>query len=279
MKLSIYLNCHKPIVISGLRRSGKSTLLAQIINRHYPKGVYYLSFEDERLLDFTVADFNSLYELFIELYSHKKIFCFDEIQNIPKWEAFVRRLYDNGFKFLITGSNASLLSSELATRLTGRALAVELYPFSFKEYLLAQNVENLITDKPYTTVNKGEIKHHFNKYLTTGGMPEYIKYQQPEILQQIYNDILYRDVLSRNEIKETKALRELSMLLLSSVANLTSYNKLKNLLQLGSVNTVKNYCHYLEDSYLLFSLKRFSYKIKQQLTSPRKNILHRQWFN
>lgn len=152
------------VVISGIRRCGKSTLLNQAINNFYKQGVYYLNFEDERLVDFEVADFNSLYEVFLELYGERKVFCFDEIQNVTQWEVFVRRMQNKGYKFIITGSNASLLSKELGTKLTGRCVSIELYPFSFIEYLSFKGYELKKNALSYTT-ERASIKKHFAEYL------------------------------------------------------------------------------------------------------------------
>ena len=123
------------IIISGVRRCGKSTLMRQILKKHYADEIYFVDFEDERFVNFTTQDFNLLYEVLIELYGLKHVFFFDEIQNIEDWELFVRRIHREKNKIFITGSNASLLSSELSTRLTGRHIVVELLPFSFREYL------------------------------------------------------------------------------------------------------------------------------------------------
>ena len=129
------------VIITGIRRSGKSTLLRQILHKYYDDEFYCIDFEDERLLDFTANDFNSLYEVLIELYNVKKVFFFDEVQNIEGWELFVRRMHREKNKFFIAGSNASLLSSELGTKLTGRHVVIELLPFSFREYLAYHNVQ------------------------------------------------------------------------------------------------------------------------------------------
>ncbi len=120
------------IIISGVRRCGKSTLMRQILKKHYKDAFYFVEFEDERFVRFATEDFNSLYEILIELYGLKHVFFFDEIQNIEGWELFIRRIHREKNKVFITGSNASLLSSELSTRLTGRHIVVELLPFFFK---------------------------------------------------------------------------------------------------------------------------------------------------
>jgi predicted AAA+ superfamily ATPase len=257
------------IAITGMRRSGKSTLLLQLLKQTLLDKIYYLDFEDERLIDFQVGDFNLLHEVFIELFGERKIFVFDEVQIISEWEAYIRRQYKSGYKFIITGSSAELLSSELSTKLTGRHVAIELLPFSFREYLIfSDNKVNI--EKPILTKERGLLKNAFNTYMQRGGIPEYLEYKNPIILKSIYENILYKDVIVRYDIKAVKAIRELSLWLLSHSGSLISYSKLKNILQLGSVNTVKNYIHYLENAYLIFTVEQFAYSMNQQTTSPKK---------
>ncbi|MEW6103242.1 MAG: ATP-binding protein [bacterium] len=268
-KIKEYIPLLHTILISGMRRVGKSTLLAQIIDRFYKGNIYYLNFEDERLINFEPEDFNHLYESFVELFGKQKAFFLDEVQNVKGWEMFVRRMSEAGFKFFITGSNASLLSKEIGTKLTGRYLTCELYPFSFKEflklkgYLLTKNALSL-------TAKRAEIKGLFNEYLKEGGMPEYLKFRNPEILKKVYDDILYRDIVARYDIKETKSLRELALYFLSNPGSLFSHNKLKKALGLGSVNTIKAYTEYLENSFMIFVANIFSYSLKQQFIAPKK---------
>jgi predicted AAA+ superfamily ATPase len=207
--------------------------------------------------------------LCIELFGERKVFFFDEIQNVKKWEMFVRRMQERGFKFFVTGSNASLLSKELATKLTGRTVMLELYPFSFNEYLTFKGY-SLDRSNLFLTQERGKIKRLFNEYLEKGGMPEYLKYKEDTVLKRVYEDILYRDIVARYEIKEIKALRELGFYLLSNIGNLFSYNKLKGALGLGSVNTVKSYAEYLENAFLIFPVNVFSYSLKQQFIAPKK---------
>ncbi len=264
-----YTSIPHTVVISGIRRSGKSTLLRQIMGKFYDKDVYYLSFEDERLLKFGHQDFNALYEVFMELFGEKKVFFFDEIQNVKNWEAFVRRMQDAGHKFFITGSNASLLSRELGTKLTGRCVNIALLPFSFKEFL---HFKGQSVTKNTLSVTKGRslVKRLFNEYVEYGGMPEYLKYRDPSILKRTYEDILYRDIAVRHEIKAVRELRELALYFMSNPGCVFSYNNLKNMLQLGSVNTVKSYVDYLEDSFLLFTANVFSFSLKKQFVTQRK---------
>lgn len=257
------------LVISGIRRVGKSTLLLQIMRNYYQDKCYYFSFEDERLLNFTSQDFNQLHELFIELFGEKKVFFFDEIQNIEGWENYVRRMQDTGFKFFLTGSNASLLSRELGTKLTGRYLSVELHPFSFSEFLSYKEYK-LKKEYFQTTAERGKIKRLFNQYLKNGGMPEYLKYQDQEILKRIYEDILYRDIVTRYDLKEVTALRSLALYYFTNLATLVSFNKLKELLRLGSVNTISSYTNYLENSFLVFTINLYSYSLAQQFIASKK---------
>lgn len=257
------------VVITGIRRSGKSTLLRQILKKYFHQQAFYFSFEDERLLKFSVEDFSILHEALTEFYGEQTTFFLDEIQNIPHWELFVRRLHDRGMKIVITGSNATLLSQELATRLTGRTVSYTLYPFSFREFV--EFTKPALKEKsPKTAAARGLFSKAFLEYLELGGMPLYVINQQRFFLTQLYEDILYRDIISRYKINDEKSIRELSLYLISHVASLYSYNKLKAMLHLGSMNTIKNYIQYLENSYLFFSIQRFSYSLKQQQCAPKK---------
>ena len=262
-----YLELPHILIISGLRRSGKSTLLKEI-NKYFfsNETVYYFNFEDERLINFTVSDFNLLYETFIELTGKSRIFLFDEIQNVENWELFVRRMYDRGFKFIITGSNSSMLSKELGTRLTGRYIGIELFPFSFKEFLQLKNIsvpEFLLTE------DRASIKGYFNEYLQCGGIPEYLIYKNDLILKTLYENILYKDVFARYRLSAEKVLKELSFYLFSNYGGEISYNKLRTMLNV-SINTVKSYIGYLENSYLVFTVPRYDYSVNKQIYSHKK---------
>lgn len=178
-------------------------------------------------------------------------------------------MQDARCKFFITGSNASLLSKELGTKLTGRTIVTELYPFSFREFLLFKGY-TLKKDSLSLTKERALLKKHFNEYLKAGGMPEYLKYNDPVVLRRTYEDILYRDIVVRYGIKEVKALRELSLYFLSNTTTMFTYNSLKKTLNLGSVNTVKSYIEYLENSFLMFTANKFSYSLKKQFVAPKK---------
>ncbi|KKP79687.1 MAG: hypothetical protein A2271_03065 [Candidatus Moranbacteria bacterium RIFOXYA12_FULL_35_19] len=260
-----FIASKKICVISGIRRSGKSTLLKQISKKY--KSYAYLNFEDERMLDFTYRDFEMLLEAFLELYGDQKIYFFDEIQNIFGWEKFARRLFEDGKKIFITGSNAKLLSSELSTTLSGRHLKIELFPFSFQEYLEYNKIN---FKKYYTAKEKGAIGKHLIKYMEYGGFPEIVVGGNIEELQQLYQDVLIKDLLVRFKIRETKAFREVALFLLSNVSNPVSFNKLRNLLGVKSVTSVKNYVDFFEEAYLFYSLFKFDYSVKKQIINDRK---------
>ena len=257
------------VAITGMRRSGKSTLMLQALRQALTSSVYYLDFEDERLVDFTVNDFNLLHEILIELLGDRHIFFFDEIQVIDRWETCVRRMYKSGNKFIITGSSADLLSSELSTKLTGRHIAIELLPFSFCEYL-AFIGNHIDRSKPPLTKERGLLKGAFNEFSIRGGIPEYVQYKNPLIVKNIYENILYKDVIVRHEVRDVKAIRELALWLLSNPGSLISYGKLKNILKLGSINTVKNYIHFLENAYLIFTVEKYSFSMNDQTISQKK---------
>lgn len=268
-KLKEAVSAPQITVITGLRRAGKSTLLAQIVKKYLKSDFYFINFEDERLINFQVDDFDLLHETLINLFGEKRTFLFDEIQNVPEWERFVRRLHDQGYKFIVTGSNASLLSQELGTRLTGRSIRVELYPFSFREYLKFRKVQtpNLST---LTTRQRGNLGKLADEYLTFGGIPDALKYPKLEVHKALYDDVLYRDIATRYKLENVKSLKELAFYLVSNTSSLVSYNKLKHLLKLGSVNTVINYVDYLENSWLFFVVNKYAYSVKEQQIAAKK---------
>ena len=195
---------NRVLILTGIRRSGKSTLLRQLM--HKKNGCCYVNFEDERFIDFKAQDFEQLNEVLIEIYDNPKIYFFDEVQNIEKFETFVRRLQDQGKKVVITGSNASLLSKEFATRLTGRYKPFEVYPFSFKEYLIFKKVK-LGKEWFYIIEKKVKLAKLFNEYLSGGGLPEYLKNKDNEYLRTVYENILYKDIIARYSIKKQRIIK------------------------------------------------------------------------
>ncbi len=264
------------IILTGLRRSGKSTLLKQIME--VKKNYCYVNFDDERFLDFEARDFEQLNEVLIEYYGERGIYFFDEIQNIEKFETFVRRLQDQGRKIVMTGSNATLVSRELGTRLTGRYKPFELFPFSFREYLDFKKIHPE-KDWPYVTGKKVKIIKLFDDYLVEGGLPEYLKSQDREYVKTVFEDILYRDIIARYSIKGQKALKELVNILATNISCPFTYNSLKKTLGLANAVTVKEHVSYLSNSYLFFEQQKFDFSLKKRLNYPKKIYLVDTAFN
>jgi len=257
-------------VITGARRSGKSTLLLQFMEKCYKEtDYYYFSFDDERLSGFTADDFEVLLEVLIELFGKRKVFFMDEVQNVSGWERFVKRLHDDGFKFIITGSNAHLLSTELSTHLTGRHIDFVLFPFSFMEYLKFFDIE-FDAKSVYITAKKAEIIKNCRNYVKNGGFPEVLKHGDPEILKKLFEDIVYKDVAVRYKIRGAAALKDMALYMLSNVGKPMTYNSLKNSFNLGSTHTAQNYAEYLSNAFLLMYLEMFSYSAKQRVRNPKK---------
>ncbi|HNZ42346.1 MAG TPA: ATP-binding protein [Bacteroidales bacterium] len=239
-------------VISGIRRCGKSTLMKQLMQQ-YKTDIAYFNFEDPRVNNFEIGDFQKLDEI---IGRNKAAYFFDEIQDVASWEIFVRQLHDRGEKIYITGSNASLLSKELGTRPTGRHLRHELFPFSYLEFLEYKNLKNN--------------ENSFEKYIQKGGFPEFLREENQEILQSLLKDIILRDIAVRYGIKNSKTLMDITLFLISNIGKETTYNSLRKSFSVGSANTVSDYLSWLEDTYILFFLPRFSWSAKSIAVNPRK---------
>ena len=242
------------LLITGIRRCGKSTFLNQILKKQ--KKGYYLNLEDPRLEGFDLSDFNKIETIMKETYGQKGVYFFDEIQNIDKWEKFIRYLIDKKEKVIITGSNASLLSRELGTKLTGRYLQVELFPFSFEEFL------NIKKENPSAK--------SFEEYLSKGGFPEFLKKENPSILHELLSDVVLKDIAVRFGIKNTNILNKIAIYVISNVGKEFSYNSIKKMFDIKSVQSVIDYVSYFENAYLIFTVPKFSYSYKQQQVSPKK---------
>lgn len=261
------LDDNRVLILAGIRRCGKSTLLSQLMQSR--TGYCYVNFEDERLLSFRAEDFSMLDEVLIEVYGPCGTYFFDEVQNVEKFETFVRRLQDSGKKVVITGSNASLLSREFGTRLTGRYKLFEVYPFSFPEFLRLRKIV-VSRDSLYIAEEKVNLIRAFGQYVECGGMPEYLRNNDPEYLKTLYDNILYRDIIARYSIRRQRLIRELVGILASTVTLPFTYNSLKKSLGLMNAITVKEYISYLSGAYLFFELLRFDNSVKKQLGAPRK---------
>ncbi len=241
------------LVVSGIRRCGKSTLLNQLIKKQTEKCLY-LNFDTPKLFGFEFSDFRLLDEIITE--SNAKVLFFDEVQVVDHWELFVRGKLDEDYSVVVTGSNASLLSRELGTKLTGRPITKELFPFSYEEFCgyksLAKDEKSLL------------------KFLEIGGFPQYIITENEEILHALINDILYRDIAVRHNIRNEKPLKNLLLFLAGNVSKLISANKLKQRIGVKSSATILEYLSFLEDSYVIELIPKFSYSHKVQLVNPKK---------
>lgn len=249
---SIPVTASHALIVSGVRRCGKSTLLWQLLKPNLSEAIY-LNFEDTRLYDFERSDFSRLDQAIDELGA--SMLFFDEIQIVPEWERYVRQKLDEGFKIVITGSNASLLSKELGTKLTGRHITKELFPFSFDEFCQFRQA-----DKSAAAMD----------YLETGGFPEFVKQGSDAILNQLFDDILVRDIAVRYGVRDVKTLQKLAQYLVSNVGKLITGNRLKGLFEMGATSTVMEYLAFLEDAWLFQYVPKFSYSLKKQLVNPRK---------
>ncbi len=261
-------NGNAAIIIKGLRRCGKSTLLKQVIKSKVHNDFFYFNFDDDRLAGFKVEDFQTLMESQIELFGRKNNVFFDEIQNIHGWELFINRLLREGYHLFITGSNANLLSKELGTYLTGRHIDIELYPFSFTEFLKANKIAPL--KGLYSTEEKVLLNKLFKDYFVKGGMPESVVFSNELILKHVVSDIIQKDIVNRYNIRKTGELKTVLNYLIANVANFITYRSIKNNFEIKSANTIQKYIEYAEETYLIFLVDRFEKKIKQFEKNPKK---------
>ena len=257
------------LVIKGIRRCGKSTLLKQLILGKGSLSFFYFNFDDERIYGFSVEDFQTLMETFIETYGQAKNIFFDEIQNVNGWELFVNRLLREGNKVFVTGSNSNLLSKELGTHLTGRHVDLELYPFSFSEYLSSRGIEYPLRG-PLTTIQRAEIMREFKNYYLYGGMPEVVISRSDLSILQLTSDIIQKDIMVRYGIRHPQELRKLLNFILGATSSEMTSRSLSRSLQIKSEKTVGKYVEYLEDAYLIFEVRRYDPKLKNISRNPRK---------
>jgi len=255
-------------VVTGVRRSGKSVFSFQLLNN---RTYAYINFDDERLVGLKASDLNIILEACYQQLGEFTYIFLDEIQNIEGWELFVNRLNRQGFNVLITGSNAKLLSKELATHLTGRYLSMELFPFSFKEFLTYEKFP-ITEKKTYSTREKSLLIKKLQDYILYGGFPEALKDKNlsKNYLTTLYSTILTKDVISRYKIQYVTTLREISNYLLANFSKYITYNSIKKIFNLKSSHTSKKYISYLQEPYLFFLLDKFSFKYKEVVASAKK---------
>lgn len=240
-------------IITGIRRCGKSTLLLQLLRKNYQDAIY-LNFDDIRLSGFQANDFVRLHKEIEKRVT--KILFFDEIQTVEGWEKYVNQLLREDYKVFISGSNASMLSIKLGTFLTGRHLSMELFPFSYSEFIRFKGLnseENAIME-----------------YLKAGGIPEYVKSGMPAVLNSLVDDILIRDIAVRHSIRDIISLRQLTAFLITNIGNLISANKLVGMFDIKSPATFLEYFSFLKDAYLLEFVPIFSHSLKIRARNPKK---------
>jgi predicted AAA+ superfamily ATPase len=256
-------------VFVGLRRAGKSYLMFQQIQRLLKNGhsineILYFNFEDDRLSGLDIADLDLIKVCYEEMYNIRPFFFLDEMQIVPGWEKFARRLADQGYRVHITGSNAKMLSSEIATTLGGRYMIKNVYPFSFKECLTASGID--LNDKNAGYHFRTEISKIFEVYFRFGGLPELMKVESKrEWLSNLYQKVFFGDLISRYQIRNEFALRVLIRKLAESVKQPSSFNRLANVVSASgkkiSTDTVIDYLGYLKESWLIFPVENLSAKL------------------
>ena len=273
-----YLHSREVVFFSGIRRCGKSSLMSLIARNILVndlvkrENILFINFEDERFINFSVDDFDPLYQAYIQIDNPagKKYLFFDEIQNIPFWERWINRLYEfEDVKIFITGSNASLLGSSVSSALTGRNRQVRLHPFSFPEFIRSQGL-TINRKEMLLGENISAVKRAFNLYMHTGGFPEIVKNLDITLADQYFKDIIYRDVISRYNIRNVKELKELCLYLISNSGTLLSYESLRKTIDAKNGTTIKNYLNILQDVYMVESLSLYNFSVKKQIYNPDK---------
>ena len=265
-------------VLVGLRRAGKSTLLYKIVQDLIEQGIewnqiIYINFEDERLTDFTIQDFNDILLVQSELSNKKGYFFFDEIQNIDGWEKFARRLADSKEHIFITGSNAKMLSSEIEKTLGGRFLSKYISPYNFREFLTAKQ-QDFSESSILSTKSSGKIIRNFTEYFYFGGFPETVNFMEKrEYVSSIYQKILLGDIATRNNIRNLTGLKILIKKIAETTKDEISYSKLHNILKsIGiqiSKDVIIDYVKYAHQAYLIFSVKNYFSKFVEKETTPK----------
>lgn len=267
--LDSFMKTSQVVVITGVRRCGKSSLMFLIKEALDLKEneFCYCNFDDERITACPTL-LNDIYTLHLEMYRTEPVFFFDEIQEVPGWEKFVNRMYEQGRKVYLTGSNARLLSSEISTVLTGRNKVLELMPFSFSEYLRMER--RVYQMNRLSAKQRSLLLNDLNAYLESGGFPLVVKEKDPEIAHALFQDILYRDIVVRYRLTNVDEIRQIALYLASNIGKLFSYSSLQAVAGLKSSSSVKNYLDYYRASYLFYYVRKFDYSLKKQMMNSRK---------
>ncbi|MCL6002421.1 MAG: ATP-binding protein [Candidatus Thermoplasmatota archaeon] len=264
VKIKKLLSHPNILAILGVRRSGKSVFSFLVLEN---EKFGYINFFDERLRYLNADDLEKVVQAFYELYGPTDYFIFDEIQKIAGWERFVSRMRTSK-RVIITGSNSDLLRGQLSTFITGRHVDIHIFPFSFREYLSVKDV-TLDQNWSYSTATIASVKRSLEDYMEKGGFPEVAKYGT-KFLMEIYRDIIENDIINQNKIRKSESIRNLAKYLISNAGKEITYNSLKSVIDLQNVHTVSKYVNFVENSYLIFLVERFSFKLKEQYKAPKK---------
>lgn len=249
-------------IVIGVRRCGKSTICQKVLKESGVKFAY-VNFDDEILASLRPEQLNDVLEVLYRIYGKFSYLFMDEIQNVPQWHLFVNRLLRQGLHLVLTGSNANLLSGELATHLTGRYNEIHLYPFSFSDYCIAKDVR---TDT-MTTKAKGLLMHALDNYLLHGGLPEtFLLKRQDKYVTSLLTAIISKDICQRYKVRYKKTLQQLANGILDHFCQEISYSSLQKIYHINSIHTAKNYVSYLENAYLLRLVPLYSFKSVERQT-------------
>jgi len=256
-------------VVLGPRRAGKSIFSVHLFRGQKPA---YVNFDDENLVK--LKNYDEIMKELVALYGDTKCLLFDEIQNLPDWELLINRLHRQGYNIMLTGSNAKLLSKELATSLTGRHIPIEIFPFSFREFLLAKKFV-FKADELSIAETKGQLLGLLQKYMISGGFPELVvkELDSKGYLDTLLNSQIFTDIVKRYNLRLSQKIYDLEIFLLNNFASEFSYRKLSNQLGFSSVATLEKFLGYLQEAYLLYVLERYSHKTGERLNSPKKAYL------
>ena len=262
-------------VLVGLRRAGKTTMLYKRVQDLIKEGIewnqiIYINFDDERLIDFKLSDFDDILLVAEEMSSKKHYFYFDEIQNVDDWEKFAIRVANQGYKVDITGSNAKMLSKEVEAKLGGRYISKEILPYSFVEYLRAYNINS----SAYSTKEIAIINNLLEQYFLFGGFPASIDFKNKrEYVSNVYQKVLYGDIITHNKVRSENGMKLLIKKISESVMQDISYTKLQNVITgIGykiSKDVIIDYCGYIKDSFLLFSIENYYASFVDKNSNPK----------
>ena len=277
--LTKFLETNQIIALTGVRRSGKSTLIKQVAEKLIeskinPNKILIVNFEDYRFDEFSLKLLDEIYTLYLERVAAEKknnFIFLDEVQRIPKWERFVRTLHEKKeAKIIVSGSSSKLMSKELATLLTGRHINFTILPLSFKEFLEFNKIE--VNNKLGAIAKQHQLKKLLYEYFQYGGFPEVVLSEEPakrRILFEYVENILMKDIAERHNIKERQKLKKLAKFYITNASSLITFNKTAKSLDIA-LNTVERFSYFLQEAYLIYFLSRFSYKLKEQEKSPKK---------